>query len=61
MYHRKQTLALTLAVLMTAASAIPASAAPIDSGVVPTYDEAYYATLDYYGNQIGRASCRERV
>ncbi len=52
MYHRKQTLALTLAVLMTAASAIPASAAPIDSGVVPTYDEAYYATLDYYGNLL---------
>lgn len=52
MYHRKRTLALILAVLMTAASAIPASAAPIDSGVVPTYDEAYYATLDYYGNLL---------
>ena len=52
MYHRRQTLALTLAALMTAASAIPASAAPIDSGVVPTYDEAYYATLDYYGNLV---------
>lgn len=52
MYKRKRTLALALAVLMTAASAIPASAAPIDSGVVPTYDEAYYATLDYYGNLL---------
>lgn len=52
MYHRKRTLALILAVLMTAASAIPASAAPIDNGVVPTYDEAYYATLDYYGNLL---------
>lgn len=52
MKNRKRTLALTLAVLMTAASAIPASAAPIDSGVVPTYDEAYYATLDYYGNLL---------
>ena len=52
MYQRKQSLALALAVLMTAASVIPASAAPIDSGVVPTYDEAYYATLDYYGNLL---------
>lgn len=52
MKNCKRTLALTLAVLMTAASAIPASAAPIDSGVVPTYDEAYYATLDYYGNLL---------
>lgn len=52
MNQRKRTLALTLAALMTAASAIPAGAAPIDSGVVPTYDEAYYATLDYYGNLL---------
>lgn len=50
MYNRKRTLALALAVMMTAASGIPASAAPIDSDVAPTYDEAYYATLDYYGN-----------
>lgn len=50
---KKRTLALTLAVVMTAASAaVPASAAPIDSGVTPTYDEAYYATLDYYGNLL---------
>ena len=46
----KQTLALGLATLMTAASLAPAAAAPIDSGVTPAYDEAYYATLDYYGN-----------
>lgn len=52
MYQRKRILALALAMMMTAASAIPASAAPIDSGVVPTYDEAYYATLDYYGNLL---------
>ena len=52
MYQRKRIPALALAVLMTAASAIPASAAPIDSGVTPTYDEAYYATLDYYGNLL---------
>lgn len=53
MKNRKRTLALTLAVVMTAASAaVPASAAPIDSGVTPTYDEAYYATLDYYGNLL---------
>ncbi len=55
MYRRrngKRTLALALAVFMAAASGVPASAAPIDSGVVPTYDEAYYATLDYYGNLL---------
>lgn len=50
---KKRTLALTLAVVMTAAgAAVPASAAPIDNGVTPTYDEAYYATLDYYGNLL---------
>ena len=43
-------LALSMAVLMGATAAVPASAAPIGSGVTPTYDEAYYATLDYYGN-----------
>ena len=42
--------ALTLAALMTATAAVPACAAPLDGGVTPTYDEAYYATLDYYGN-----------
>ena len=42
--------ALVLAGTM-AASCVPAMAAEkIDSGVHATYDEAYYATLDYYGN-----------
>ncbi len=50
MRHKKRTLALLLAVLTAAGCAAPASALPIDSGVTPTYDEAYYATLDYYGN-----------
>lgn len=48
--HKKRIPALILAVLMTTASAVPTTAAPIDNGVTPTYDEAYYATLDYYGN-----------
>lgn len=50
MRHKKRILALLLAVLTAAGCAAPASALPIDSGVTPTYDEAYYATLDYYGN-----------
>lgn len=41
--------ALTLAAAL--AAGIPVAAAePIGNGVTPTYDEAYYATLDYYGN-----------
>ncbi|MCI8304700.1 MAG: hypothetical protein HFF52_08745 [Lawsonibacter sp.] len=47
---RERTLALSMAVLMTAVSVLPAGAAPIGDGVTPTCDEAYYATLDYYGN-----------
>lgn len=43
--------ALLLAVSVAAASTLPALAAePIGDGVTPTYDEAYYATMDYYGN-----------
>jgi len=43
-------LALLLASAV-AAACVPVSAAePIGDGVTPTYDEAYYATLDYYGN-----------
>ena len=43
--------ALALAVLTALSAAAPALAAePIGDGVTPTYDEAYYATLDYYGN-----------
>ena len=47
-----RALALALAALTVAGCAAPAAAAPIDSGVTPTYDEAYYATLDYYGNLL---------
>ncbi len=46
-------LSLLLAVLLSAACVIPAAAAePIGDRVLPTYDEAYYATLDYYGNLL---------
>ena len=49
----KRVLSLTLAVILAAACAMPAAAAePIGDGVVPTFDEAYYATLDYYGNLL---------
>lgn len=42
---------LSLAAALTVAVTAPALAAePIGDGVTPTYDEAYYATLDYYGN-----------
>ncbi len=41
-------LSLTLA-LAIGASCVPWAAA-VGDGVTPTYDEAYYATLDYYGN-----------
>ena len=43
--------ALALAGSMALSCALPAAAAEvIDDGVRPTYDEAYYATTDYYGN-----------
>ena len=46
--------AATLSALLVFGSAIPVSAAsavtPIGDGRTPTVDEAYYATLDYYGN-----------
>ena len=48
----KRALALTLSVIMAAACAAPAAAAPISDGVTPAYDEAYYAALDYYGNLL---------
>ena len=48
----KRTLAMALAGLAAATCWLPASAAPIGNGVTPTYDEAYYATLDYYGNLL---------
>ena len=50
--HKMRALALALAALTVGGCVVPAAAAPIDSGVTPTYDEAYYATLDYYGNLL---------
>lgn len=47
----KRLLASALAIVLASACAFPAAAAaPIGNGVTPTYDEAYYATTDYYGN-----------
>lgn len=40
--------AFVLAVVTLSTGALPVSAA--DGDAAPTYDEAYYATLDYYGN-----------
>ena len=49
----KRLLSLALTILLAAACSFPAAAAePIGDGVTPTYDEAYYATLDYYGNLL---------
>lgn len=45
-YQGLLSLSLALAV---GASCVPWAAA-VGDGVTPTYDEAYYATLDYYGN-----------
>ena len=46
-----RALSCLLAALLAALCIIPASAAEvIGSGVEATYDEAYYATTDYYGN-----------
>ena len=46
--RNKRTLALAMALLTGVSYVIPAAAAPIGSGVAPAYDEAYYATLDYW-------------
>ena len=49
----KRLLSAALASLLAAACVIPTAAAElIGDGVTPTYDEAYYATLDYYGNLL---------
>ena len=49
----KRLLSLSLAVMLAAGCVMPAAAAePIGDGVTPTFDEAYYATLDYYGNLL---------
>ena len=47
-----QTLRRALALVLAGALTLPAAAAaePNGDGVTPTYDEAYYATLDYYGS-----------
>ena len=43
--------AVGLAILAAYGGAMPAAAVQtVGNGVAPTYDEAYYATLDYYGN-----------
>lgn len=44
--NRKRALALGLALSVTAASLVPAAKA---ATIPASYDEAYYATLDYYG------------
>lgn len=47
----RRPLALATALALAAVCVVPAAAAePISDGVTPTCDEAYYATLDYYGN-----------
>ena len=49
--HSRRLLAVTTALCLVLGSTAPALAAePIGDGVAPTYDEAYYATVDYYGN-----------
>ena len=47
-----QTLRRALALVLAGALTLPAAAAaePNGDSVTPTYDEAYYATLDYYGS-----------
>lgn len=48
---RKRLFSLMLSAIMAVVCVVPAAAAkPIGNGITPTYDEAYYATLDYYGN-----------
>lgn len=47
----RRLLALVLAITAACTWTVPAAAAePIGNGVAPVFDEAYYATLDYYGN-----------
>lgn len=50
-FWRRRAAAIALAALTAVTATVPVMAAePIGDSVVPTYDEAYYATLDYYGN-----------
>ncbi len=46
----KQAAAWVLTAALSAAAVVPAGAETIGDGVRPTFDEAYYAMLDYYGN-----------
>ena len=46
----RRLLALVMVSALTAACVPVSAAEPIGNGVAPTFDEAYYATLDYYGN-----------
>ena len=49
----KRLLCILAACAITISCTLPASAVEsIGSNVKPTYDEAYYATLDYYGNLL---------
>ena len=50
---KKRASALALAAVLSVSLTVPGAAAEvIRDGVTPTYDEAYYATLDYYGNLL---------
>ena len=43
--YKRRALALALAALTVGGCVVPAAAAPIDSGVAPTYAEAYFPSL----------------
>lgn len=47
-YHTKRVLALTLTAALSTALLSPAARAA-DAASTPSFDESYYATLDYYG------------
>ncbi|WP_295579529.1 hypothetical protein [uncultured Oscillibacter sp.] len=47
---RRVTALALAAALVWACGTTAVAAEPIGDGVAPTFDEAYYATLDYYGN-----------
>ena len=48
--HSTRVCALFMAAALPLTLIPVSAAAEIGNGVTPTYDEAYYATLDYYGN-----------
>ena len=53
-HNQKRWVAAAMSLLLTVSAAAPVSAAgpavAVGDGRTPTCDEAYYATLDYYGN-----------